>query len=272
MEETLYSYFLLDTANSKVIDPALIKLLTLNGRGTLKQIKNQEVGQTTILKFLNGGKDNGSWKQWEIQSALNTIKDDTISIETVKKIGSDSSLNNFKAATSGMSKEQKEELATDVEELELGKRSIKPYVDAIKTLDAKSESHHLSDAEKAIVYTTIKQKFAKGESVNTDEVTAMVMEKAYPTKIKSKEPVKDKKVMEFTDFLNNIKGDFDLLYNKISLLNKMRDELTNYTYDSYIQKVAFMLSTEQLNNRLTKLIDNVKQDFESKNSNKNLLN
>jgi hypothetical protein len=44
LEETLYSYFLLDTANSKVIDPALIKLLTLNGRGTLKQIKNQEVG------------------------------------------------------------------------------------------------------------------------------------------------------------------------------------------------------------------------------------
>jgi hypothetical protein len=199
------------------------------------------------------------------------LDDKTITNETVKKIGDGSSLNNFKAATSEMSKEQKEELATDIEELELGKRSIKPYVEAIKTLDAKSESHHLSDAENAIVYTTIKQKFAKGESVNTDEVTAMVMDKAYPTKAKTK-PIEDKSIIKFTEFLVQTMGEIDLLNKRIYVLKSMRKELTNYTYDSYVEKVSMMLKVERLRNELTILMEDVKQDISENVQSKNLLN
>ena len=83
----------------------------------------------------------------------------------------------------------------------------------------------------------------------------------------------DKNVIKYTDFLKNVKGDFDLLHNKVSLLIRMRDELSNYTYDhkDYTQKVAFILSTEKLNNRLTDLIANVKQDIKNKNSTEKLL-
>jgi hypothetical protein len=234
-----------------------------------QNVKINGVGRGTIHLVLNNGDKDGDWKEWEIRNSFDVLKDPTITMDTVKKIGDSSSLSNFRKATKDMTKEVKEELATDIQELNMGKRTIPVYVKAMKAVDDKQG---VTPSRKASIKQSIKSKYEKGESVTDEDVRWMFKISDNVDSIPKQDNTDHAKIMEFTDFLNNIKGDFDLLYNKISLLNRMRDELTNYTYDSYIQKVAFMLSTEQLNNRLTKLIDNVKQDFESKNSNKNLLN
>jgi len=234
-----------------------------------QNVKINGVGRGTIHLVLNNGDKDGDWKEWEIRNAFDVLKDPTITMDTVKKIGDSSSLSNFRKATKDMTKEVKESLATDIQELNMGKRTIPVYVKAMKAIDDKQG---VTPSRKASIKQSIKSKYEKGESVTDEDVRWMFKISDNVDSIPKQDNTDHAKIMEFTDFLNNIKGDFDLLYNKISLLNRMRDELTNYTYDSYIQKVAFMLSTEQLNNRLTKLIDNVKQDFESKNSNKNLLN
>lgn len=48
------------------------------------KIRKQGVGQTTILKFLNGGKEDGTWKQYEIQLALEILNDVKIDRDAVE--------------------------------------------------------------------------------------------------------------------------------------------------------------------------------------------
>lgn len=45
---------------------------------SFSKTKNTGVGQTTILKFLGGG-----WKQWKIQSALDTLNAEDINMDAI---------------------------------------------------------------------------------------------------------------------------------------------------------------------------------------------
>lgn len=47
-----------------------------------KSNKMEGVGQTTILKFLGGG-----WKQWKIQSALDTLNAEDINMDAITTDG-----------------------------------------------------------------------------------------------------------------------------------------------------------------------------------------
>lgn len=55
-----------------------IKALFTGTKGDFYHCRSNGVGQTTILKFLGGG-----WKQWKIQSALDTLNAEDINMDAM---------------------------------------------------------------------------------------------------------------------------------------------------------------------------------------------
>ncbi len=142
-----------------------------------------------------------------------------------------------------------------------------PTAKAATAFTAAAKAHKLDVKQQR----RVAKKIADSEDYSVDGVKKAVMDEAYPKKPKEKKQIEDKKVIAFTDFLIQTMGEIDLLYKRINVLNTLRAELTNYTYDSYHEKVAMMLKIEQLKNRLTSLMNDVKQDI-AENTNTNLLN
>uniref|UniRef100_A0A6M3JL93 ParB-like N-terminal domain-containing protein n=1 Tax=viral metagenome TaxID=1070528 RepID=A0A6M3JL93_9ZZZZ len=91
--------------------------------------KGQGVGQTTILKFLNGGRKEGQWKQWKIQQALDTLKlskDNVIDREAIEEFETLSEAEKFKKAVveEKIPKKQQKKLAKEIVNSGIGKRGI----------------------------------------------------------------------------------------------------------------------------------------------------
>jgi len=64
----------------------LINLLDVKRPQEYAPLKKNGVGQTTILKFLNGGKKKGVWKQYMIQDALKIKEEDVKEIVDKKAV------------------------------------------------------------------------------------------------------------------------------------------------------------------------------------------
>ena len=94
-------------------------------KGDFKHCKQNGVGRTTILKFLGG-----TWKQSEIQFALDVLKDKTVDREAVESFKNKYQATEFKAAVKEAKipvKEQKE-VAEKIKSKVNGGRAIKEEV------------------------------------------------------------------------------------------------------------------------------------------------
>ena len=116
-----------------------------------QQCKQEGVGQTTILKFLGG-----NWKQWMIQEALDTVKQDkegVIDRQAVEKIPTMEQAKKFKESVKryNVPKEQQKKIATKIVKEGIGKRDIAATVRKHRTnKPAKSEIQKLEKAYETI--------------------------------------------------------------------------------------------------------------------------
>ena len=72
---------------------SIIAKLDVNSEPAFRNIKGRGVGQTTILKFLGGG-----WKQWKIQSALDTLNAEDINMNAITTFQTTGMAEGFKKA------------------------------------------------------------------------------------------------------------------------------------------------------------------------------
>jgi len=66
--------------------------------GNFGRAKKEGVGQKTILKFLNGGKKDGTWKQSEIQFALELLGDKDVDRDAVEMFDNHYQAKEFRCA------------------------------------------------------------------------------------------------------------------------------------------------------------------------------
>lgn len=93
-----------------------IKALFTGTKGDFYHCRSNGVGQTTILKFLGGG-----WKQWKIQSALDTLNAEDINMDAITTFQTTGMAEGFKKAIRSINKEVMEPIPLDKQE-ELAER------------------------------------------------------------------------------------------------------------------------------------------------------
>ena len=90
-----------------------------------RNTKSKGAGQTTILKFLGR-----SWKQWVIQEALASIKDENVDQEAIKIIPTLGSATKFRKAVAdyAVPKEEHKRIAKKIKDEKIGERDIRKTV------------------------------------------------------------------------------------------------------------------------------------------------
>lgn len=82
--------------------------MNFDSNSQFQNCKKYGVGQTTILKFLGGG-----WKQWKIQSALDTLNASDVSMEAITTFDTTGMAEGFKKAIRSINKEVNEPIPLD---------------------------------------------------------------------------------------------------------------------------------------------------------------
>jgi hypothetical protein len=72
-------------------DKNIRTILVIDSEPAFRKLKGAGIGRDTILKFLGG-----NWKQWMVQEALDTLKDETIDREAVESMPTLSHAQTFK--------------------------------------------------------------------------------------------------------------------------------------------------------------------------------
>ena len=142
MNETVYAvqdyikgelkkYKTLKEAKEKIND--LINLLGRDWREEDFKKRNEDLGQTTILRFLNGGKKDGNWKQTMIGDALalkQEDKDGDVDKEAVEQLEKPYQARQFRKAVKDyhIPKEEQKKLAKKIKKHKTGGREIPKVV------------------------------------------------------------------------------------------------------------------------------------------------
>ena len=123
---------------------SLIDLLSLDSRHKFQDVKTKGVGQTTILKFLEG-----SYTQPDIQTALGVLNNESISQEAIEILGN---INDVAVVTSvfkKVAKERGEDIPKE-EQIEIVKKVEKRISDKKKTKGNGGMGLTGSDAQKSL--------------------------------------------------------------------------------------------------------------------------
>ena len=134
----------------KDIPPVLINLLEQKTEKSFNKTK-AGIGQTTILKFLGA-----NWKQWMIQSALQTLKseaEETVDREAVEEFEHLETASNFRKAveTYHVPKKKQKALAKKLVKKDVKKRDVAREVRLAKSEMVREKKGAREDKEVAIV-------------------------------------------------------------------------------------------------------------------------
>ena len=134
----------------KDMPPVLINLLEQKTEKSFNKTK-AGIGQTTILKFLGA-----NWKQWMIQSALQTLKseaEETVDREAVEEFEHLETASNFRKAveTYHIPKKKQKALAKELVKKDVKKRDVAREVRLAKSEMVKEKKGAREDKEVAIV-------------------------------------------------------------------------------------------------------------------------
>jgi len=156
----------------------LINLLDKNlSEYKFKEMQKNGVGQTTILKFLNGSRKEGKWKQWVIQQALDTLKlskEGVVDIEAIEEFETTSDAEKFKKAVveEKIPKKQQKRLAKEIVKSGVGKRGIGEKVREAAQANLPQKSKKKKEKEKVVPGVPDIDEFVENIAYECDSLAA----------------------------------------------------------------------------------------------------
>ena len=219
-------------------------------------VKGQGVGKETILKFLGG-----NWSLGMISAALSqlkAVKDGDLDEVVVKLIEHPSTLSNFMTAAKGMPLDKQRQTAKEIKDLDIGKRDVGKYVNAMNELDKKSKKYGITDDQKATIKNTLMSEIINSperRAIDTGDVIVAIQEIA----VKKEDAKAKQEIQQFDKYLIDLSSRSNDLKAEIDKLNVAKNAIQDYSYHQFENRLSLKLSLTDLSKVIINLLKNLEK-------------